>query len=310
MIKLRFWGVRGSIPSPGAHTVNTGGNTSCIELRYGGADHLIIIDAGTGIRALGEFLVRSASETDPIHASLFLTHTHWDHIMGFPFFAPIYRKGTELDLYGPVTWEDESLKKVIGHQLNYQYFPVHSGELAATLRYHELRQERVELADGMVVHTTYLNHPVLCLGYRFEYRGTTVVTAFDTEPFRNLFPTDPSQAGFDPDIAAEGARAAHEENARLLSFYQNADLLIHDAQYTREEHQRTRMGWGHSSFEDAIENGLASSAARLLLFHHDPERHDDAFEEILSRCRSLAAKRNMQVDIATEGLVIELPDAQ
>ena len=162
----------------------------------------------------------------------------------------------------------------------------------------------------MIVHTTYLNHPVLCLGYRFEYRGTSVVTAFDTEPFRNLFPTDPSQSGFDPEIAAEGERAAREENSRLLSFYRNADLLIHDAQYTREEHRRDRMGWGHSSFDDAIENGMASGARRMLLFHHDPERRDDDFEHILARCRNIASKRNMRVDIATEGLVIELPDAQ
>jgi phosphoribosyl 1,2-cyclic phosphodiesterase len=313
-MQIRFWGVRGSIPTPGSGTVLVGGNTSCIELQYGDEGHLVIIDAGTGIRELGDELMRRArtdsgdEDTGEIHASLFLTHTHWDHIMGFPFFGPIYRPGTTIDLYGPVTWEDESLRKVIGHQLSYQYFPVHSGELAATLRFHELRQETVELPGGMIVRSTYLNHPVLCLGYRFEYRGRSVVTAFDTEPFRNVFPTDPDHPDFDPDIAEEGARAAEEEDARLRSFYSGADLLIHDAQYTREEYWKQRVGWGHSSIEDAMENAIAAQAAHLVLFHHDPERSDSQLDRFIEDCRRQGSEHNLLVDLAREGLIIDIEE--
>ena len=305
MMTVRFWGVRGSIPTPGANTVQVGGNTACIELRYGSDEQLVIIDAGTGIRELGDSLLRSRHSVG-LHAYLFLTHTHWDHIMGFPFFAPIYAKGTSIDLYGPVTWEDESLRKVIGHQLSYQYFPVHSGELAAALEFHELREESVELPGGMIVRTKYLNHPVLCLGYRFEFEGRTVVTAYDTEPFRNLFPSDPSHPDYDPDVAAEGARAAEEENARIRAFYRDADLLIHDAQYTREEYLKRRTGWGHSSLEDALDNAIAAAVRRLVLFHHDPERGDDELESILEGFRRTGAEHNLQVDLAKEGLTFTI----
>ncbi|WP_455382490.1 MBL fold metallo-hydrolase [Salinispira pacifica] len=309
MIRVKFWGVRGSIPTPGAGTVGIGGNTACIEIRYGRDQHLIIVDAGTGIRELGDTLLREAGperEPAPVKASIFLTHTHWDHIMGFPFFAPIYVKGTALDLYGPVTWEDESLRKVIGHQLSYQYFPVHSGELSASLRFHELREEMVELPGGMNVRTKYLNHPVLCLGYRFECEGRSVVTAYDTEPFRNLFPADPSHPDYDPDIAAEGERAAEEENGRIRAFFRNADLLIHDAQYTREEYIKHRTGWGHSSLEDAVENAVASSVRRLVLFHHDPERSDEELQSLLSGFRSVGSAHNLDIELAREGLEITL----
>ena len=308
MMHVKFWGVRGSIPTPGANTVGVGGNTACIELQYGD-DNRIIIDAGTGIRELGDTLLRDRAvrgDGDPLHLFLFLTHTHWDHIMGFPFFAPIYTSGTSIDLYGPVTWEDESLRKVIGHQLSYQYFPVHSGELAANLQFHELREETVDLPDGMTVRTKYLNHPVRCLSYRFEYRGRSVVTAYDTEPFRNVFPSDPADPDYDAEIAVEATRAAEAENERLRAFFRETDLLIHDAQYTREEYLKARIGWGHSSLEDAVETAIASRARRLVLFHHDPERSDEELNRLVVEYRRSGREHGLDIDLAKEGLTVTI----
>ncbi len=313
MIRVRFWGVRGSIPTPGDKTVRYGGNTSCIEIRYGeGNDidtigNLIIVDAGTGIRLLGDRLMGDRAATGrPVVASLFLTHTHWDHIMGFPFFTPIYVPGTRLDMYGPVALQGESLQSLMSNQLSYQYFPVRLGELAADIRYRELREEKMELGGGMTVRTKYLNHPVLCLGYRFEYGGSAVCTAFDTETFRNLFAGDPSTPGYDADAAAEGEAVAREENDRVREFYRGADLLIHDAQYTAPEYEARRRGWGHTTFEDAVENGVAAAVKHLVLFHHDPERGDLQLDEILAAHRKTPAEHGFTLDLPREALVVDL----
>ena len=180
-MKIKFWGVRGSIPCPGPQTVKYGGNTSCLELRFMNPERRIIIDAGTGIRELGNYMMTHDLPKGPIVAEIFLTHTHWDHIQGFPFFAPIYIPGTKLRVYGPVIYhEDETIENVVGGQLAYRYFPVRQEELAAEIEYIDLSESRLDLGDGIMLTTKYLNHPLLCLGYRFEYRGKVFCTAYDS----------------------------------------------------------------------------------------------------------------------------------
>ncbi|ADK83161.1 MBL fold metallo-hydrolase [Sediminispirochaeta smaragdinae] len=302
MMKVRLWGVRGSIPCPGPTTVRYGGNTACIELRVGDDERLFIIDAGSGIRQLGDYLMKNDLPKGPIRTKIFLSHTHWDHIMGFPFFTPIFIPGSELEIYGPVTYEDEGLDRIVGDQLRYRYFPVKHSELAAKITYHPMKERSMELGDGLWLTTKYLNHPILCLGYRFEYKGKVFCTAYDTEPFRNVFPEDPEDPNYDSAAAEEGALAAREENEKILRFFQGADLLIHDSQYTLEEYKNGKIGWGHSSFEYAINAAHKAGVKKLLLFHHDPNRSDDQLEAIVDEYRSkITGKSGLIIEIAREG---------
>lgn len=306
-MKIRPWGVRGSIPSPGPETVHYGGNTTCFEIRYGEDDKLIIIDAGSGIRKLGEYIVKNDIPKGTLKTKIFFTHTHWDHIMGFPFFIPIFIPGTEIDIYGPVTYEDEGLEEIIGGQLRYRYFPVKHSELSADIRYHPLRERSLTLEGGMRVITKYLNHPVLCLGYRFEYEGKVFCTVYDHEPFRNVFPSDPSDPSYDKEAADEGEAAAREENEKVLRFFRGADLLVHDTQYTHHEYLTSRLGWGHSSYEYAINAAHKAGVKKLLLFHHDPNRTDEQLTSYLDSYRTqLDSKSNLEIEIAREGVVWEV----
>lgn len=305
MFSVKIWGDRGSMPVPGPDTVVFGGNTSCIEIRCG--KRLLIIDAGSGIRSLGDWLVRNELKNGPINADIFLTHTHWDHIMGFPMFTPIYVPGTTLRIRGPVNFEDETLEQVIGSQLSYRYWPVRQSELAAKIAYQSLRETDLDLGDGVVVKTKYLNHPVLCLGYRVEFEGKAFVTVYDHEPFVNLFPTDPVHPDYDKTIAEEGDLAAREENARIEGFYKSADLLIHDTQYTAKEYRAGKQGWGHSTYEHAINAANRAKVKHLLLFHHDPNRTDTELQELeLFYQARLRGKTAMVVDVAREGLSLTL----
>ena len=167
MFSIRFWGVRGSIPCPGRSTVQFGGNTSCLEIRVG--KRLIVIDLGTGVKPLGDWLMGNDFRNGPMDMDVFITHTHWDHIMGFPMFTPIFIPGTKLRIRGPVSYNDDTLATIIGDQLSYRYWPVRQSELAAQIQYMELKETTIDLGEGLKVTTKYLNHPILCLGYRFEY---------------------------------------------------------------------------------------------------------------------------------------------
>ena len=234
MFTVKIWGDRGSMPTPGPDTVVFGGNTSCLEVR---CDYrLIIVDAGSGMRPLGDKLMREDIRKGPIIADIFITHTHWDHIMGFPMFTPIYVPGHEAPSRGPISYEDDSLEKIIGSQLSYRYWPVRQDELSAKIEYEQIKETTIDLGDGIFVTTKYLNHPILCLGYRIEYEGKAFVTVYDNEPFSNVFPTDPADPNYDEDAAREGEEAAGEENEKVLRFCVGADLLIHDTQYTAKEY--------------------------------------------------------------------------
>lgn len=302
-MNVTLWGVRGSIPCPGPQTVKYGGNTLCLEIRYGPDNKLVIVDAGSGIRPLGVKMMQTDIRKGPIKTKIFFSHTHWDHIMGFPFFIPIFIPTTELEIYGPVSFEDEPLEKVIGGQLQYRYFPVTMAELAAKISYHRLQETEMSLDDGMTVRTKYLNHPITCLGYRFECEGKTIVTLFDHEPFRNLFAGNPDEE--DPTLVSEGELAAKEENQRILDFMSGADVVIHDAQYTEKEYLKGKKGWGHSSIEWAINQGNRARVKKMILIHHDPERTDEQLDELESSYRRLIKDRTeMDVLFAREGMVL------
>ena len=306
-MRLRLWGVRGSIPVPGQSTVRYGGNTACLELRYGNDNKLIIIDAGSGIKPLGDAIVREELPTGPVQARLFLSHTHWDHIIGFPFFVPIFIPGTQLDIYSPVNYEERSVEEIIGIQLSYQYFPVRQSELSAQIRYHSLSEEVLELDDGMRITTKFLNHPVSTLGYRFDYGGHSIVTLFDHEPFRNVFPTDPDADGYDEAAAIEGEQVAMQENSRIRTFYADADVVMYDAQYTQSEYDAKYRGWGHSTYECAIREAHKAKAKNLYFFHHDPLRNDDQLDDMLETYRRKTDGRTpMKIHMAREGLVLDL----
>lgn len=302
MIKVKFWGVRGSIPCPGPKTMKYGGNTACIELRFPEANRHIIIDAGSGIRDLANHMLANDLPNGPISTEIYLSHTHWDHIMGFPFFVPVYIPGTRIKVFGPVTYEDEPLEAVVGGQMKYRYFPVNMGELASSVEYHRLKEEpALDLGDGITLSTTIINHPITALGYRFSFRDAVFCTAYDTEPFRNLFVTDPDNPSYDELMAEEGEEAAREQNLALEQFFQGADLLVHDAQYTRQEYEKGKIGWGHTPIEHAIAAADRAGVKQLALFHHDPERSDDQLDRMAETYCTASETEAMHIFFAREG---------
>jgi len=281
-MRVTFWGTRGSVPTPGPSTVRYGGNTSCVEMRTE-AGTLFIFDSGTGIRELGLALARDGG---PVAGHLLLGHTHWDHISGFPFFAPAYIPNTRLAIYGARNL-DRSLRDVLAGQMHHPYFPVPLGDLRAEMRFCELGQGKIHVDDA-VVRTSYLNHTAVCLGYRVEADGVSVAYITDHEPHA---------AGED------GLRrgAVHAGDRRLIEFVQGVDLLIQDAQYTSEEYA-ARRGWGHGSTDYVVDVALEAGVRRVALFHHEPTHADEDIDRILlaSRKRAREAGSSLEVVGAAE----------
>jgi phosphoribosyl 1,2-cyclic phosphodiesterase/CheY-like chemotaxis protein len=283
---VRFWGTRGSIPTPGPQTSHYGGNTSCIEVRTDDGTQ-IMLDSGTGARELGLHLLRSQER--PLRLHLLITHTHWDHIQGFPFFAPAFLPDTELHLYAPKDFQ-QSLEEALAGQMQYSYFPVKLAELRSRIHYAEL-EEGVFWIGDVRVETQYLNHTAPAVAYRLSHSGTTIAYVTDHEPFWN--PT--------------GQAFHHPGDQRHVEFLKGADLIIHDAQYTQQEY-RAKVGWGHSTMEYAVDVALAAGAARLALFHHDPG-HDDQIMGGLEKAmqdRVAAHGSALEVIAATEGLELQV----
>jgi len=307
-MKIRFWGVRGSIPTPGPETVRYGGNTTCIEVRLNDG-RIIIIGAGSGIRALGNKLVVEDMKKGPLDLDLFISHTHWDHIMGFPFFTPIFIPGNRIRVRGPVNIGDEGLEKIFALQMSHNYFPLRADELASDISYEVLAEKSFNLYDDVRVTTKILNHPIIDLGYRIEADGAVFVTAYDTEPFRNLFDGDPGDEDYDEVAKIEGEKAANENNRRVWDFIKDADLVVHDAQYLNKEYRAGKIGWGHSTVEYVLESTMKYSVKRVALFHHDPTRKDDELDRIERMAKRRAARfeqYKLDIFVAREGMEIEL----
>lgn len=280
---VRFWGTRGSLAKPHRDAMRYGGNTSCVELRSS-AGTLLILDCGTGAHELGQVLIKEEGRARRGH--LLISHTHWDHIQGIPFFAPFFASGNQWDIYAPNNL-NQSIEETLSGQMRYTYFPVTLESLGANIHYHDLVEGTFRI-DDITVRTRYLNHPALTLGYRLEVDGVSVVYACDHEQYPR---------GHDAGLGAQ--------NQRHVEFLRDADLVIHDAQYVDKEYAE-KAGWGHSTAEYAVEVCLAAGAKQLALTHHDPLRTDDEVDEIIGNIsKQLQADgESLRVFGAAEGQTI------
>ena len=283
---IRFWGTRGSLPKPGPDTLRFGGNTSCLEVRTA-ADTLVIIDCGSGFHGLGQAL---ASANAVCKGHILISHTHWDHIQGMPFFAPFFNPGNEWDIYAPKGL-GQSVQDTLAGQMQYDYFPVRLDQMGAKISYHELIEGDLQIAD-VRVKTRYMNHTSLTLGFRLEADGTALVYASDHEPFQRHL--------------ASGKGEILGQDREHCEFLAGADLVIHDAQFTLNEYAG-KVGWGHSTIDYAVAVCRAAGASRLALTHHDPLRTDDAIDQIVKNLRSITT--GLDVFAAAEGDVFELKAA-
>ena len=307
-MKVRFWGVRGSIPVPGNQTNRYGGNTSCVEVRPRGAAP-IIIDAGTGIRKLGKSLLDDRFLSGRGVAHLLISHTHWDHIQGLPFFSPLYKHGNELHIYARQR-DDTHLRAVFASQTEDPYFPVPMDMLKADIRFHELVEgQHFEIGDASIT-CTRLNHPWIAMAYRVDVDGASVVYASDTAPFSDIlleheFIATPPKFG-EPPAAADIAKLRAMREG-LVWLCRGADLLIYDTQFTQEEY-RDRPHWGHSTPDDAVAVARDAKVGSLVLYHHAPARSDDQQDVILQQYRAVTAADSFDIHAAYEGLEIVLGD--
>ena len=272
-LTVRFWGVRGSIPTPEAGFLGVGGNTACVEVRAADGTALVL-DAGTGIRALG-FALAAEAAGEPGEVHLALSHFHWDHLQGLPFFAPLYAPGQTVRFYAAT--DDEHLLALLRGQMTTPYFPVPFGDLAAATETVRVRAGEAFTVGPMTVLPFPLCHPQGNHGYRIEVDGAVVVYATDYEH----------------------GSVVHDEGLREI--VRGADLLISDAQYTPDEYA-LRKGWGHTTWRHAADLAADAGVGRLLLFHHDPSHDDDA----LARICDLARAHFPATDLAVEGLAVEL----
>lgn len=294
-VLIRFWGTRGSIPTPDRHTNHFGGNTSCVEVR-GADDRVIILDCGTGARPLGLDILSRGEHLPPMH--ILITHTHWDHIQGFPFFLPAYVPGARLTFYGTRGLES-TLESSITGQMQHTYFPVQLGQLRARIDFVELAEQRFSLGPYRV-STQFLNHTAATIGYRFERGGLRFVYCTDHEPF------------WWPSAGPRGLGASlHPGEERHIAFVEGAELLIHDAQYSDHEYPAKR-GWGHSPIEYVVDVAVRAGVKRLVLFHHDP-LHSDAWvrrHTEAARRRARAHGSALEILAASEGLEISLDESR
>ncbi|MBW4470370.1 MAG: MBL fold metallo-hydrolase [Stenomitos rutilans HA7619-LM2] len=270
---VEFWGVRGSIPAPGSETVRYGGNTSCVEMRVDGKR--LIFDGGTGIRVLGKHLLKQM----PVEAYIFFTHSHWDHIQGFPFFVPAFVKGNCFHIYGAIAPNGATMKQRLSDQMLHPNFPVPIQVMQSDLKFYDLLPGDVMQLGDVTIETGPLNHPNTAMGYRVTWQDHTVVYATDTEHY--------------PDHLDEN----------LLYLARDADILIYDACYTDEEYhdpKAPKIGWGHSTWQEAIKLAKAAGVKKAVIFHHDPNHSDDFLDGVEAQVRSVFPNSVL----AREGMII------
>lgn len=261
-ITVKFWGVRGSCAAPGAEFASIGGNTPCIEVRAGGTT--LILDAGTGLRKLGQSLL---ARNPRIDVTLLLSHVHWDHIQGLPFFAPLYMPATRIHVVGGAN--PMPLRDCLHRQMSAPNFPVDLRDVPASMTYFELRDRQKAVLGDAEVTAVKANHPDGVYAYRIDHGGRSIVYATDTEHYSCV-------------------------DKRLVNLCRDADLLIYDTQYLPEEYSgergMSRIGWGHSTYEAAIDLANAANVGQIALFHHDPDRTDEAVLQIEQRAQTRFAK--------------------
>ena len=289
--RIAFWGTRGSIPVPGPDTVRYGGNTPCIAVEEPGAGEgrFVVLDAGTGIRLLGRELVRRHG-AGPLNVDLLLSHTHWDHIQGLPFFAPFFGRGNCVRIWG-ARQGDVDLEVILRQQMHPVVFPVPLDELAAELAVAHVGTEAFEI-DGFGVRTLRLRHPGTTLAYRLTPAAGGASMAYVTD----------NELGRGGDYGEP-----RTWRSDFVRFLEGVDVLIHDAMYTPEELEH-HHGWGHSSYEEAVRLAAEARVRRLVLFHHRPERDDAGMDVLVDQARAAAAKTGVRLEVlaATEGLQLTL----
>jgi phosphoribosyl 1,2-cyclic phosphodiesterase len=290
-MKVKLWGVRGSIPSPGPETVRYGGNTTCIEVRTDN-NELIILDGGTGIFPLSQTLLREL----PVTAHIFNTHSHWDHIQGLPFFIPIFIPGNKIKLHGsfdPISGEGP--ERIMNVQMQYSYFPVREAEMKSRIEYLTVMPNEPVTVGSATVTPILLNHPVVNLGYRIDCNGKSVFFTGDHEPHTNIY--DPDDNGF-----AEYQSLIEEQRRSIVEAIQDVDVLIADSAYTIEEYP-AKKGWGHGTFDFSIELAKAAGAKILYCTHHEPTRSDDDLEKVFAEAlaRHPGAAGELDIRLAREG---------
>lgn len=275
---IKFWGVRGSIPTPGPGTLRYGGNTSCVEVRSG--SDVIILDAGTGLRKLGQSLL-DEFKRQPLNLTLLLSHTHWDHIQGLPFFAPIYESRCRLRILG-CEGARKGLMAALTGQMESTYFPVPFSKLPSNIEIEELRDFNFAIGP-VLVRAHRANHPGVTVGYRLFSPDGVVVFFPDTEPRHGV------------------------EDREMIEFIKDADVLVLDSQYDRAEY-KSHTGWGHGCVDDSVALAMKSGVKKLVLFHHDPDHDDRKLDEFVKYARRLVvkAKGKLKVEAAREGMVIQL----
>ncbi len=310
---VKFWGARGSIPTPGPQTRRYGGNTSCVEIRT--ESTTIICDAGSGIRNLGQDLLRRGKSAHTLH--LLLSHTHWDHIQGFPFFVPAYLPSTHFHIYD-LAESPGRFHALLSGQMTTEYCPVRFADLQATITPEVITANQTQIGDILVRAYADQHHPGGSIGYSFEAHGVKVVFSTDNE--LDLMrdppnpPPTPAQKQPRQNPAAPSPQASdatiHRFRPGFVDFIRNADLLIADAQYTEAEYA-SRIGWGHSSFRSAIDLGAQSGARQLALTHHDPARSDTQMEEVIAAATARAEQvaGGMSVFAAREGMELAVTAA-
>jgi len=290
-MKVKFWGVRGSIPSPGPRTVRYGGNTTCIEIRTD-ENELIILDGGSGIFPLAQTLLREL----PVTVNIFNTHSHWDHIHGLPFFIPIFIPGNRITLHGsfdPISGEGP--ERIMAVQMQYSYFPVREAEMKSRIEYVTVMPNEPVVVGSATVTPVLLNHPVVNLGYRIDCNGKSVFFTGDHEPHTNIY--DRGDDGFE-----EYQLLIEEQRRSIVEAIRGVDILIADSAYTIEEYP-SKKGWGHGTFDSSIEMAKAAGAKILYCTHHEPTRGDDDLDKVFaeSLARYPYEAKELDIRLAREG---------
>lgn len=286
-MQVKFWGTRGSIPTPGKATQKFGGNTSCVEVRC--EDTILMFDCGSGAREMG-LALKKEMDGRPLDLHIFVSHTHWDHIQGFPFFVPAYTPGTTLTLYS-LRGSDKSLEKVFTGQMDASYFPVSLADMMANLKFVELDEGALEIGPARISHI-YLNHPGVAVGFRVDAAGRSLAYISDHEVYCRISGDNSHNRKLDGEID---------------TFVFKSDLYIREAQYTEEEYL-TKKGWGHSTWKDAVDSAHRAQVKRLALYHHDPMHDDELMEAIVKECEQYMDQNGMNFEclMAADNLQVKI----
>jgi phosphoribosyl 1,2-cyclic phosphodiesterase len=299
-MEITFWGVRGSLPTPGSHTVRYGGNTPCVEVRPD-PETLLILDAGTGLFNLGEKLMKTGA---PVRAHILLSHTHWDHIQGLPFFRPAIEAGNEITIIGS-DHNDITLESVLADQMRIMYFPLQFSELKSKIDFRIVGEGSFTIG-GTKVDTIYVNHPGFTLGYRITRNGKSIVYISDNEPFNREHAGSGSNKVGKP-VVELFKRTNGNPNERIVEFARDADMLIHDSMFTPDEYELKEF-WGHSDYRFAMGIAVEAKVKTIMLFHHAPNHSDEDVDRIVRDCRKELEKASYppKCIAAAEGMTVDL----